>query len=305
MRLPKPIGDDHYRVYVVDRSNFDPQQSVLLYSVKFAPQWCGGGLNPSECTRAENYGAAAQFTTTTSGLTTILREAQQLRVTVSAVPNGYDQGDIQVYDEISGRWTRGAMTTVSAEAGTQTWGANVTGLVQGRAYRIYFSFHGDGVGQRFWLVGGGDLTTAPGIVPGDDLTEPWPNRPYAVTVHNSDGSLIEEYDTVCVALIGADDSVAASSCNDGNNFFGSPGIVLMQRVVPGPYRAIAWRVANPSAAIVIDDIDVPESGQAAFLGISSISAAGISNHNGQSLDPLALPGNQTIATPTVSAVIIP
>lgn len=302
MRLPRPTGDNFYRVYFVDRSNFDPQTNVLAYSVKFAPQWCGGDLNPSECTQAETFNTAAQFTTSASGLTAILRDAQQLRVTVSAVPNVFDYGEIRVYDEIAQRWTSGAMTVVTTEGETSTWGSNVTGLVQGRAYRIYFRFFGPQNLHRSWLVGGGDLATAPGVVPGSDLTEPWPNRPYAVTVHNSDGNLIEEYNSACVALIRANESVAASACNDGDNLLGSPGIVLLQRVVPGTYRAIAWRTGSPQSAIVVGTLEVPASGQEPFLeGRSATYAAGISNWTNQSLG--ALPSG--IPSPTVSAVIIP
>jgi hypothetical protein len=305
MRLPAPTDGDYYKIFFVDRANYFGLDNVLLYNVKFAAEWAGP-LSGSSRTRSESYSTAASFSSTTSGIDAVLRPAQQLQATVQSVPASYTDARIMVFDPISQRWAGGAMAKVDDENETHTWGANVTGLVQGRAYRIYFSFHGDGVGQRFWLVGGGDLTTAPGIVPGDDLTEPWPNRPYAVTVHNADGSLIDDYDTVCVALIRTDDSVAASSCNDGNNFFGSPGIVLMQRVLPGSYRAIAWRVANPSAAILVGAIEVPASGQTPFLGISSISAAGISNYDGQNLG-----GNWFIQdfldidTPTNSAVIIP
>lgn len=306
MRLPKPLGNDFYQVYFVDRSNFDPNTNVLAYSVKFAPQWCGGGLNPTGCTQAETAGTAARFTESASGLIAILRDAQQIRVTVAAVPNTFDRGEIRVYDEIAQRWTSGAMTTVNAGADMSTWGSNVTGLVQGRAYRIYFTFSGPDNLQRSWLVGGGDLATAPGVVPGSDLTEQWPNLPYAVTVHNADGSLITEQDSVCVALMRGDDSVAASSCNDGVNHFGSPGIVILQRVVPGTYRAIAWRVTDPDQAILIGPLEVALSGQVRFFGISTTAAAGISNWVDQTLGgQWFITEEVSFLSPTNSAVIIP
>lgn len=316
MRLPQPAAGDFYKLRFEDRLNFDPNDGVLAYRVKFATQWCGA---PAEgrCNRVERFADAHAFTTTTSGLNGVLREAQQLTVTVSAVPEAYNGADIRLYDEVAQRWIAGALEVASTDGDTKTWTANVTALVQDRPYRIYFAFWGPGVPSRVWLVGGGDLQTAPGVVPGTDLTEPWPNRPYAVTVHNADGSLIEERDSACLALIRSDDSVAASACNDGDNFFGSFGFIQLQRVVPGTYRAIAWRTNNPENAILVGAVEVPGSDQVAFLedalNPSDITAAaGISNWTGQSLDgtwsvPKPEPDEGAINydTPTNSAVIIP
>jgi hypothetical protein len=297
MRLAQPTGDDFYKVYVVDRANYFGVQNILLYNVKWAAQWFGTPES-NAFSRAENYDSALGITTTTSALNAVLRSAQQLTATVVDVPAGYSGARISVYDPIADRWLGGEMQ----EAEPGTWNANVTGLVEGRSYRIHFDFGGDGVPSRFWLVGGGDRNSGEGVVPGPTIIEPWPNRPYAVTVHNADGSLINEYDTACVALIRADESVAASACNDGNNQIGSPGIVLLQRVVPGTYRAIAWRTGNPQSAIAVGSLEVLASGQEPFLnGLSETYAAGISNWTNQSLG--ALPFG--IPSPTVSAVIIP
>jgi hypothetical protein len=228
MRLPEPTGDDFYKVYVVDRANYFGVQNILLYNVKWAAQWFGTPES-NAFSRAENYDSALGITTTTSALNAVLRPAQQLTATVVDVPEGYSGARISVYDSIADRWLGGEMQ----EDEPGTWNANVTGLVEGRSYRIHFDFGGDEVPSRFWLVGGGDRDSGEGVVPGPTITEPWPNRPYAVTVHNADGSLINEYDTACVALIRADESVAASACNDGTNQLGSPGMILLQRVVSG------------------------------------------------------------------------
>jgi hypothetical protein len=296
MRLAQPTGDDFYKVYVVDRANYFGVQNILLYNVKWAAQWIGAPES-NAFSRAENYSSGLEITTTTSALNAVLRPAQQLTSTVVDVPEGYSGARISVYDSIADRWLGGEMQ--KAEPGT--WNANVTGLVEGRSYRIHFDFYGT-AGHRFWLVGGGDRDSGEGVIPGPIIIEPWPNRPYAVTVHNANGSLIEEYNTACVALIRADESVAASACNDGNNQLGSPGIVLLQRVVPGTYRAVAWRTGNPQSAIAVGTLEVLASGQEPFLnGLSATYAAGISNWTNQSLG--ALPFG--IPSPTTSAVIIP
>jgi hypothetical protein len=113
--------------------------------------------------------------------------------------------------------------------------------------------------------------------------------------------MITEYKTVCVALIRPDLSTAASSCNDGANALGSAGLITLQRVVPGSYRAIAWRVATPDLAVVIGQINVPQEGQLPFLGFSQNYAAGLNNYAGQTLEPLPFVN----VSPTNSAVIIP
>jgi hypothetical protein len=290
IQLPKPADGDHYRVFFVDRANYFGADNLLNYNVNFAAEWA-----VAADTRLENFASAVPYTATTPGLNAILRPAKQLRVDITDVPAGYTDARISVYDAISDRWFGGALATVSA----QVWGANVTGLVDGRPYRIFLNFSGPGAPHRLWLVGGGDRQTAPGIVPGPTITEPWPNLPYAVTVHNADGSLISQPGSVCVALI-REDSTAASNCNDGNNALGSPGIVLLQRVIPGTYQAIAWRESNPSAAILIGEIVVPQSGQLPFVADADY-AAGISNYTNQTLGELL----QGLASPTNSAVIIP
>ena len=237
-----PAGN--YRLRFEDEPNYATENGTLVSNVKFAPEWCcetGGS-------RAEQSMQARVLSTTTSSLNVTLRPAKQLQVTVSGVPADYATSDTQaniVVGDDFGNWTGGAMATSSATA----WTAFVTGLVEGREYKIFLSFSRDGFPTRWWLVGGGTLDGAEGIVPGDQLTEPWQPAPYLVTLHHTDGTPMGE-DEGCVAVfpVGSTTQVA-SNCTDGQ------GDVPLQRLVAGNYRVIAW-TADGDSVLEVGEFEV-------------------------------------------------
>ncbi len=262
-RIKLPAAD--YRLRFQDEANYFGDAGVLLANVNFAPEWCC-----SIGTRVETSAQAQVLGTTTSGLNVVLRTAKQLQVTVSGVPAEYATLDtdarIVVGDDF-GNWTGGAMVTTSAT----TWGANVTGLVEGRPYKIFLAFSGsNGAPDRWWLVGGGTLDDAEGIVPGDTLDEPWQPAPYVVTLHHTDGTPTGT-NQGCVAVfpVGSTTQVASNCSN-------AYGEVTLQRLVPGSYRVIAW-TADGASTLEVGQFEVtPTQSQFAYVE-GQTYAMGIAN----------------------------
>lgn len=235
-----------YRVLFVDRANYYGVENVLLYNVNYAKQWWRDDGTPGD-----NVASATDIVVDDSdtvevidGVDAALRPAKQLRLDVVDIPAGIDvdqlEGRITVSDEF-GNWTGGLM--VAGDDG-RSMGANVTGLVEGRAYKIFLSFNGGGV-DKWWLVGGGTLEDASPIVPADVIEEPWQPDPIAVSVHRSDGRVYGAGEA-CVAIAPLDGASAplASSCTEGG------GMVRLQRVVPGSYRVVAYQRDTVSGELV-------------------------------------------------------
>lgn len=243
-RIKLPTGN--YRVRFQDEPNYATENGTLVSNVKFAPEWCCGTMADRAEQRLD--GQTRALATTTSGLNVSLRPAKQLQVTVSGVPADYATQDTQasiVVGDDFGNWTGGAMALSSAT----TWTAFVTGLVEGRAYKIFLSFSRNGFPTRWWLVGGGTLESAEGIVPGDQLTEPWQPAPYLVTLHHTDGTPLGANDG-CVAVLPLnDDTPLASNCTNDH------GEVPLQRLVAGRYRVIAW-TADGESIMEVGEFDV-------------------------------------------------
>jgi hypothetical protein len=259
------LPNARYVIRFQDEANYYGDAGVLLANVNFAPEWCC-----SVDTRAETREQAQVLSTTTSGLNVVLRPAKQLQVTVSGVPAEYatlaTQANIVVGDDF-GNWTGGAMVTTSAT----TWGANVTGLVEGRAYKIFLSFSGsNGEPDRWWLVGGGTLDSADGIVPGDVLVEPWQPAPYLVTLHHANGSPLGNNEG-CVAVFPEGSTTqVASNCTNGQ------GEVALQRLLAGRYRVIAW-TANGESTLEVGEFEVTATQSMSTRQGRNDHAVGIAN----------------------------
>lgn len=283
IKLPR----SSYVIRFQDEANYFGDAGVLLENVNFAPEWCCG----ENGIRADNRTQARLVTTTTSGLNVTLRPAKQLRVDVTDVPAEYATlstwANIVVGDEF-GNWTGGAMTTTSAT----TWGANVTGLVEGRPYKIFLYFSGDeDVPDRWWLVGGGTLDSAAGIVPGDVLVEPWQPAPYLVTLHHTDGTPLG-FDEGCVAVFPVGSSTqVASNCSNHH------GEVPLQRLVEGTYRVIAW-TTNGQSTLEVGQFVVTAQQTMSSLPWRRDHAVGIANTT-------ALAGSLPDGHESAGAVVMP
>lgn len=242
IRLPE--GD--YKIRFIDRTSFDIGTSVLEMEVRFVNQWYS-----DDGTTAENVDQATAIEVVNgsprAGLDVTLRDARQLSVVVTDVPEGFrDSANVVVTDEF-GNWFQGA-AELDAEDGT--WTTAFTGLVEGRRYKVFLYFSGD-EGYRWWLVGGGTIESADGVIPsGDRLVEPWQPMAYAVAV-------VDQYGTpwgpgeACFSLLVAgedDEEIAASSCTDTVD--GTDGVVVLQRVLSGTYRVAGW-VQDPATGDVI------------------------------------------------------
>jgi hypothetical protein len=233
-RISLPPGT--YRIRFIDRPNYFGTSNVLLYNVNFAPQWWR-----ADGARGESPSTASLFDLpagTPGDLSAVLRPAKQVRVDVTGIPASVDLTEawasVSIVDE-QGNWTGGAMTI---DAVARTASASVTGLVEGRPYRIFLRFEGSGGSfYRWWLVGGGTLDSATGIVPGPVVVEPWQTQPLLVSLHRPDGNAYGPGEA-CIALAPAaspGDEPAASSC------VGSNYVALLQRVPAGTYRVVAYR----------------------------------------------------------------
>lgn len=249
-QIALPAGKS-YRVLFVDRANYYGLDNVLLYNVKFARHWwrSDGGY-------AENVAQATDIvvgrgSAAITGIDGVLRPSKQLRLDVVDIPAEIDvstlQGRIAVVDEFD-NWTGGAM---QVDAVARTVGANVTGLVDGREYKIFLSFSGPGNFSKWWLVGGGTLDDATGSVPAELIREPWPVDPLLVTLHRSDGTPFGPGDA-CVVMAAVEDPATplASACTE------QYGVVRLQRVPAGAYRVVAYQRDDSGAlvgeAVVID-----------------------------------------------------
>jgi hypothetical protein len=259
------LPNARYVIRFQDEANYYGDAGVLLSNVNFAPEWCCG-----DGPRAETREQAQVLTTTTSGLNVTLRPAKQLRVDVTDVPAEYATLDtwanIVVGDDF-GNWAGGAMVTTSANR----WGANVTGLVEGRAYKIFLQFSGsNGAPDRWWLVGGGTREGAAGVVPGPVLTETWQPAPYLVTMHHTDGTPMSEGEG-CIAVfpVGSTTQVA-SNCTDWY------GEVPLQRLLAGTYRVIAW-TADGQSTLEVGQFEVTTTQTMSSLGWRWDFAVGITN----------------------------
>lgn len=232
----------NYRIRIWDRPNYFGA-NLLLYNVKFAGQWW-----TSSSTRAENISNAETITVAAgdparTNIDAVLRAAKQLRVDVTNVPTEFQvaggQGQISVADSF-GNWTGGAMEYSAAD---NKWTAAVTGLVEGRAYKVFLAFNGQNGASRWWLIGGGNLELADGVVPsGDVLVEPWQPKPYQVRIYDETATSYSEGDA-CIALLDADGVAKASACQEGE-------AALLQRVEPGTYTVNVWQKDTTTGEII-------------------------------------------------------
>lgn len=235
----------------------------------------------------------------------VMRVAQQLRVdivdipidaTTSASPTLFGlRGAVYALDTVSGAWTGGAMTLVTSSASpslvtSATLSANVTGLVAGRAYKIFLiAGNEDGEGRERlseqWLVGGGTLENASGLVPGPVITEPWPVKPFLVTMHRPDGTPYEN-DRACIAVFprgaNASGTPAASACTETLPVIGLgpvSGLVFLQRLPLGEYEVYAYKknqnLVDGTPILVDENFEVlrnmPTNSFGLLVGISDTS----------------------------------
>jgi len=232
-----------YKIKVFDRANYAGVANLLNYNVKFAGEWWS-----SATARAENIDSAELLEVRDGdaprlNLDVVLRPAKQLRVDVVDVPSEFQvsggEGRISVADEF-GNWTGGAMEYSTAG---NKWTAAVTGLVEGRSYKIFLSFNGQGGARRWWLVGGGNLELAEGVVPTSDVwEEPWQPKPYLVKVYDEGRELFDS-DEACMTLIDSNGDPKASACQ--NN-----GSIELQRVEPGTYTVSVWQKSTTTGEII-------------------------------------------------------
>ena len=303
-RMALPQGE--YFIRFVDRPNYFGDANALLYNVRFAAQFwrADGGRGeklflPSSSSVAPSRLVVAG--TPINGINGVMRVAQQLRVditdipfdtTTSASPDLFGlQGSVYVQDTVSGAWTGGAMALVTTSAlndstrvGGATLSASVTGLVPGREYRVYLSADNipdpdrEWLGEQ-WLVGGGTLENASGLVPGPVITEPWPVKPLLVTMHRADGSPYGDGQACLAAFplpsgIDATGTPAASQCTD------EFGQVELQRMPLGTYEVWAYRkdnnvvVGTPIRIKTSFEVTrglIPVPGRPLVVGLSDIS----------------------------------
>ena len=258
------LREGNYRLRFIDRANYFGVSNVLLYNVTFSAQFWrpdgqrGERLFPDPTNSSILASGLLEVTSSArTGINGVLRPARQLRVdivdipftvTMSASPtlNGLT-GAVYAQDTVSGAWTGGAMTLVTTSASppnvtSATLSANVTGLVAGRAYRIFLTAGNwppfEGSLSEQWVVGGGTFENATGLVPGEVIVEPWPVRPLLVTMHRPDGSAYGAAQA-CLAVfpVGASltNTPAASACTD------QLGRVFVQRLPLGNYQVYAYK----------------------------------------------------------------
>lgn len=259
----------NYRIRFIDRANYFGTANVLLYNVTFSAQfWRPDGLRgerlfPDPGNQEIRASELLEVTSSArNDINGVLRPARQLRIDIVDIPFTADMaqssnlgnlmGAVYAQDTVSGAWTGGAMTLVTSSASpplvtSATLSANVTGLVAGRAYKIFLMagnipwFPG-ALGEQ-WVVGGGTLENASGIVPGPVISEPWPVRPLLVTMHRPDGSTYGN-DEACLAVFRAGANAvgapAASRCTD------SSGEIELQRLPLGDYEVYAYRKSGGS-----------------------------------------------------------
>jgi hypothetical protein len=222
-----------YRLKFVDPANYYGIANVLLHNVTFASQWWTPGG------RAENLRDASDLVVTAgtplTNIAGVLRPSKQLRLDVIDIPEEVNiaslRGRITVSDDF-GNWTGG---TMEVDLRQRRVGANVTGLVDGRAYRIFLSFSDNNGLSRWWLIGGGTLEDATPIVPDETIIEPWQPRPLLVTMHDQVGVPYGPGEGCVVLLPLGSETPAASACTD------QYGIVFLQQVPLGTYRVLAYQ----------------------------------------------------------------
>ena len=248
VRLPEAS----YRLRINDRTSFEIDSGELEMQVRFAAEWYVDGA-----TRAENREQATVIDTTDgvdrTDLDVVLRDAKQLGVRVTDVPEGFRDGARVVVTDEFGNWFGGA-AVLDADAGT--WTTRFTGLVEGRRYKVFLYFNGS-EGYRWWLVGGGTLELADGIIPtGDTLVEPWQPMPYAVAVTDQFGTPWDD-GRACFSLVVSGetaDEVLASSCTTTVNDI--PGVIVLQRVIAGDYDVIGWVTDADTGEVVGEPISL-------------------------------------------------
>jgi hypothetical protein len=255
-RLPEGV----YKIRVFDRTSFERGSNVLEMRVRFAAQWY-----TSESDIAENLDQAETLDTTDgvdrSDLDVTLRDGKNLDVVVTDVPEGFRSSARVVVTDEHGNWFQGAAVFDEDDA---TWTTAFTGLVEGRRYKVFLYFSGS-EGYRWWLVGGGTLDLADGVIPsGEELIEPWQPMPYAVAVVDQFGQPWGDGEA-CFSLAvpgeTGEDAVVASSCTA--NVDGTRGVVVLQRVLAGSYRVLGW----------VQDPDTGEQvGEAIDLGTIDVAA---------------------------------
>ena len=304
-RMALPQGE--YFIRFVDRPNYFGDANALLYNVRFASQFwrADGGRGEKLFLPSSSPVAPSRLVvagTPINNVDGVMRVAQQLRVditdipfdvTTSASPTLFElQGSVYVQDTVSGAWTGGAMALVTTSAlndptrvGGATLSASVTGLVSGRAYRVYlragniFGRDREWLGEQ-WLVGGGTLENASGRVPGPVITEPWPVKPLLVSMHKADGTPYGDGEA-CLAVFpaGADASgtPAASECTTTRL---GPGLVYLQRLPLGSYEVYAYKkkrngLVDGTPILIDDDFEIgrslPSGPDGRIVGLSDVS----------------------------------
>ena len=302
-RMALPANDDYFLRFV-DRANYFGAANVLLYNVKWATHFWRPDGNRGERLFGASSVAAGLLSVTTvarTGIDGVLRPAKQLRVDVTGIPLDATtsasptlfglQGGVYIQDTVSGAWNGGAMTLVTTSASppivsSATLSASVTGLVEGRSYRVFiYAQNRPPVGTpalvRSWVVGGGTVEDGEGLVPGDVISESWPIAPIFLTMHRADGSPYGDGEA-CIAVFprGSNGSgrPSASACTETVAAYSAPGVVFLQRLEPGLYEIYAYKRSGGQLSgtpLLIDDsfevslaLATPSIAPGYFIGIS-------------------------------------
>jgi hypothetical protein len=300
-------GDYYFRF--VDRANYFGAANVLLYNVRFASEFWRDDGSRGERLLGGGPLAASEVDVTTAartGVDAVLRPAKQLRVDVTDIPLDVTtaaesdlfglRGGLYIQDTVSGAWTGGSMTVVTSSAlgspglvGAVTLSASATGLVEGREYRIFLYAENFPSGDtpklvRYWMIGGGTVDDADGLVPGSVIVEPWPIAPILLTMHDADGVPYAD-DEACIAVFPAGSngsgSLLASACTETVAVYNAPGVVFLQRLAPGSYEVWAYKksggqvVGTPvlidSAFTVSLALSTPSIAPGFFIGITDVT----------------------------------
>jgi hypothetical protein len=269
----------------------------MSYSTKWTTQWCGARVD-NLCASVDSIGSASSVPAAgdTQTLDALLSPSGQLRVDVSGVPAGYDEGSPQdfvayVEDTITGRWFNAYVQKGPVADGVATWGINAPGLVAGREYRVFVqTFQTETLPpQRFFLgADQGEIQTFTAFSSQAETkpveTGQWPESfmiPYVVRVVKPTGA---EYatranpnDDVCIAVIRrSDERIMASSCV-ADNTLGFDSLVTLQPfpLVAGDpnttYAAVAWKrnatgtmVGDPYVLQIPDPLEPSEFAQTGY-----------------------------------------